>query len=79
MLSSGKFQIHPFHAKSSDTSPKYKLVLKNQTDSGEGDFVQTVDDNVRFEVKEGTFFYQYVRELYTVLLFVSIESAREMM
>jgi hypothetical protein len=45
----------------SDSVPKYRWLLKNQTDSGEGDFVQTIDDNIRFEIKEGTFFYQYAK------------------
>jgi hypothetical protein len=40
-------------------SPIYQILLLNQTDSGEGDFTQSLDDKIRFEVKEGTFFYQY--------------------
>lgn len=43
-----------------DSSPRYRMLLRNQTDSGEGDFVQAIDDKIKFEVKEGTFFYQYV-------------------
>jgi len=49
---------HFFMSFTRDTPPKFRLILKNQTDSGEGDFVQSLDDDIRFEVKEGTFFYQ---------------------
>ena len=41
-----------------DTPPLHRLILKNQTDSGDGDFSQSLDGDIRFEVKEGTFFYQ---------------------
>ncbi len=40
-------------------APYYSLLLHNQTDSADGDFQQPLDENIRFEVKEGTFFYQY--------------------
>ena len=46
-----------------DTPPEYRFVLRNQADTGEGDFVQSLDDDIRFEVKEGTLFYQYVYTL----------------
>ena len=48
----------------SDSIPKYRIILKNQTDTGEGDFVQSLDDNIRFEVKEGTIFYQYAYSIF---------------
>jgi len=48
---------------SRDTPPEYRFVLRNQADTGEGDFVQSLDDDIRFEVKEGTLFYQYVYTL----------------
>lgn len=47
-----------FYILKRDSLPRYRILLRNQTDSGEGDFIQSIDDNIRFEVKEGTFFYQ---------------------
>ena len=49
----------PDYAYRRSESPIYQILLLNQTDSGEGDFTQSLDDKIRFEVKEGTFFYQY--------------------
>jgi hypothetical protein len=40
--------------------PHYAIVIRNQTDTRDGDFRQTLDGAIRFEVKEGTFFFQYV-------------------
>jgi hypothetical protein len=37
----------------------YKFLLRNQSDCAEGDFVHAIDDNIRFEVKNETIFYQY--------------------
>jgi hypothetical protein len=39
--------------------PRYKLILRNQTDSSEGDFKQGIDADIRVEVKGETVFYQY--------------------
>lgn len=44
--------------------PKYRMILRNQTDSGEGDFMHAIDDKIRFEVKDDTFFYQYVLDCF---------------
>lgn len=54
-------------------APAYRILLMNQTDSGEGDFTQSLDEDIRFEVKQGTFFYQYVqREIYLFFIFVRL-------
>ena len=57
----------------SDSVPRYRILLRNQTDSGEGDFIQSLDDNIRFEVKEGTFFYQYEHMFFCYFVFVGLE------
>lgn len=43
------------------TRPVYKFLLRNQSDSAEGDFVHPIDDDIRFEVKGETIFYQYAK------------------
>lgn len=48
------------HKHPRSVQPHYALILHNQTDTADGDFYQPLDGNIRFEVKEGTFFYQYV-------------------
>ena len=60
MLWEGKVEsVTPVQLFSRDSGPKYRILLRNQTDSGDGDFTESLDDEIRFEVKEGTFFYQY--------------------
>jgi hypothetical protein len=39
-------------------SPVYRFLLRNQTGSNDGDFVQSLDAPIRFEVKGDTFFFQ---------------------
>ena len=38
--------------------PKSMILIKNQSDSDEGDFSQTLEGKVEFEVKESTIFYK---------------------
>ena len=52
-----------FYILKRDSVPRYRLLLRNQADNDEGDFIQSIDDNLKFEVKEDTFFYQYVMSL----------------
>jgi hypothetical protein len=51
-----------FYILKRDSVPRYRLLLRNQADNTEGDFIQSIDDNIKFEVKEDTFFYQYELE-----------------
>jgi hypothetical protein len=43
-----------------DSTPQFRILLRNQTGTGDGDYLQSLDDAIRYEVKEETFFYQYV-------------------